>query len=306
MFTFIFKRILQAVPVLFIVATLTFFMIRLAPGGPFSTDKNVSPEIMSNINKHYGLDKPVLLQYSDYMISLLKGNLGPSYKYSNRSVNDIIAQTFPVSLELGLLAMLFAVIIGVFAGVTAAIKPNSLRDYVSMSFVMIGICVPAFVLGPVLIWFFAIKLEWLNVAGWNTFGDCILPTITLGAIYAANIARLSRGGMLEILTHDFIRTARAKGISEKWVIIKHALRGGLMSVISYIGPAIAGVITGSFVVETIFQIPGLGRIFVQAAFDRDYTMIVGTVFFYAILIVILNVLVDILQIWLDPRRSFKD
>ncbi len=261
---------------------------------------------MSNINKHYGLDKPVLLQYSDYMISLLKGNLGPSYKYSNRSVNDIIAQTFPVSLELGLLAMLFAVIIGVFAGVTAAIKPNSLRDYVSMSFVMIGICVPAFVLGPVLIWFFAIKLEWLNVAGWNTFGDCILPTITLGAIYAANIARLSRGGMLEILTHDFIRTARAKGISEKWVIIKHALRGGLMSVISYIGPAIAGVITGSFVVETIFQIPGLGRIFVQAAFDRDYTMIVGTVFFYAILIVILNVLVDILQIWLDPRRSFKD
>ena len=306
MFTFIFKRILQAIPVLFIVATLTFFMIRLAPGGPFSTDKNVSPEIMSNINKHYGLDKPVLQQYSDYMISLLKGNLGPSYKYSNRSVNDIIAQTFPVSLELGLLAMLFAVIIGVFFGVTAAIKPNSLRDYVSMSFVMIGICVPAFVLGPVLIWFFAIKLEWINVAGWSTFGDCILPTITLGAIYAANIARLSRGGMLEILTHDFIRTARAKGINEKWVIIKHALRGGLMSVISYIGPAIAGVITGSFVVETIFQIPGLGRIFVQAAFDRDYTMIVGTVFFYAILIVILNVLVDILQIWLDPRRSFKD
>ncbi len=306
MFTFIFKRILQAIPVLFIVATLTFFMIRLAPGGPFSTDKNVSPEVMTNINKHYGLDKPVLQQYSDYMLSLLKGNLGPSYKYSNRSVNDIIAQTFPVSLELGLMAMLFAVIIGITAGVTAAIKPNSLRDYFSMSFVMIGICVPAFVLGPVLIWFFAIKLEWFNVAGWNTMGDCILPTITLGAIYAANIARLSRGGMLEILTRDFIRTARAKGISERWVIIKHALRGGLMSVVSYIGPAIAGVITGSFVVETIFQIPGLGRIFVQAAFDRDYTMIVGTVFFYAILIVVLNVLVDIMQIWLDPRRSFND
>jgi len=302
MFTFIFKRILQAVPVLFIVATITFFMIRLAPGGPFSTDKNVTPEIMTNINKHYGLDKPVLQQYSDYMISLFTGDLGPSYKYSNRSVNDIIAQTFPVSLELGLMAMLFAVIIGVLAGVTAAIKPNSFRDYVSMSFVMIGICVPAFVLGPILIWFFAIKLEWFNVAGWNTLGDCILPTITLGAIYAANIARLSRGGMLEILTRDFIRTARAKGISERWVIIKHALRGGLMSVVSYIGPAIAGVITGSFVVETIFQIPGLGRIFVQAAFDRDYTMIVGTVLFYALLIVVLNILVDILQIWLDPRR----
>jgi oligopeptide transport system permease protein len=306
MFTFTFKRILQAIPVLFIVATLTFFMIRLAPGGPFSTDKNVSPEIMANINKHYGLDKPVLQQYYDYMISLLTGDLGPSYKYSNRNVNEIIAQTFPVSLELGLMAMLFAVIIGVIAGVTAAIKPNSLRDYVSMSFVMIGICVPAFVLGPILIWFFAIKLEWFNVAGWNTIGDCILPTITLGAIYAANIARLSRGGMLEILTRDFIRTARAKGISEKWVIIKHALRGGLMSVISYIGPAIAGVITGSFVVETIFQIPGLGRIFVQAAFNRDYTLIVGTVIFYALLIVVLNVVVDILQILLDPRRSFND
>ena len=306
MFTFIFKRILQAVPVLFIVATLTFFMIRLAPGGPFSSDKNISPEILANINKHYGLDKPVLQQYSDYMISLFKGDLGPSYKYSNRSVNDIIAQTFPVSLELGLMAMLFAAIIGIIAGVTAAIKPNSLRDYASMSFVMIGICVPAFVLGPVLIWFFAIKLEWFNVAGWSTLGDCILPTITLGAIYAANIARLSRGGMLEILTRDFIRTARAKGISERWIIIRHALRGGLMSVVSYIGPAIAGVITGSFVVETIFQIPGLGRIFVQAAFNRDYTMIVGTVLFYALLIVVLNVFVDILQIWLDPRRTFND
>ena len=306
MFTFIIKRLLQAVPVLFIVATLTFFMIRLAPGGPFSAEKNVSPEILANINKHYGLDKPVLLQYTDYMTSLLTGDLGPSYKYSNRSVNAIIAQTFPVSLELGLMAMLFAIAIGVTAGITAAIKPNSIRDYISMSFVMIGICVPAFVLGPVLIWLFSIQLEWLNVAGWNTIGDCILPTITLGAIYAANIARLSRGGMLEILTCDFIRTARAKGISEKYVILKHTLRGGLMSVVSYIGPAIAGVITGSFVVETIFQIPGLGRIFVQAAFDRDYTMIVGTVLFYAVLIVVLNVLVDILQIWLDPRRSFND
>ena len=306
MFKFIFKRILQAIPVLLIVATLTFFMIRLAPGGPFSTDKNISPEIMVNINKHYGLDKPVLQQYLDYMLSLLKGDLGPSYKYTNRTVNDIIAQTFQVSLELGLMAILFAVALGVLSGVTAAIKPNSLRDYASMSFVMIGICVPAFVLGPLLIWLFAIKLEWFNVAGWNTLSDSVLPTITLGAIYAANIARLSRGGMLEILSHDFIRTARAKGISEKWVIMRHALRGGLMPVISYIGPAIAGVITGSFVVETIFQIPGLGRIFVQAAFDRDYTMIVGTVLFYAILIVALNVLVDVLQIWLYPRRSFDN
>ena len=306
MFTFILKRIFQAIPVLLIVATLTFFMIRLAPGGPFSSEKNVSAEVLANINKYYGLNKSIFEQYSDYMFSLLRGDLGPSYKYSNRNINDIIAKTFPVSLELGSMAMLFAITIGIVAGVIAAIKPNSLRDYVSMSFVMIGICVPAFVLGPILIWFFALQLEWFNVGGWNTPGDYILPAITLGAIYAANIARLSRGGMLEILSQDFIRTARAKGINEKWVIIKHALRGGLMPVVSYTGPAIAGVITGSFVVETIFQIPGLGRIFVQSAFDRDYTMIVGTVLFYALLIVALNILVDILYVCLDSKRSFSD
>lgn len=305
MFKFIIKRVLQAIPVLIIVASLTFFMIRVAPGGPFSTDKAVSSEVLTNINEHYGLNKPVLYQYYDYMLSLFKGDLGPSYKYSSRTVNEVIAGSFPVSLELGIFAMLFAIIVGIAFGVIAAIKPNSLRDYMSMSFVMIGICVPAFVLGPVLIWFFAIKLEWFNVTGWSTVGDMVLPTITLGAIYVANIARLSRGGMLEILSQDFIRTARAKGLPEKVVIIKHALRGGLLSVISYLGPAIAGVITGSFVVETIFQVPGLGRVFVQAAFNRDYTMIVGTVVFYSLIIVILNIIVDILQIWLDPRRSFE-
>jgi len=305
MFKFTIKRLLQAIPVLFIVASLTFFMIRVAPGGPFSTDKAVSSEVLASINEHYGLNKPILYQYYDYMLSLFQGDLGPSYKYSSRTVNEVIASSFPVSLELGIFAMIFAIVVGIAFGVIAAIKPNSIRDYMSMSVVMVGICVPAFVLGPVLIWLFAIKLQWFNVTGWSTVGDMVLPTITLGAIYVANIARLSRGGMLEILSQDFIRTARAKGLPEKVVIIKHALRGGLLSVVSYLGPAIAGVITGSFVVETIFQVPGLGRVFVQAAFNRDYTMIVGTVVFYSLLIVILNIIVDILQIWLDPRRSFS-
>ncbi|MCP4178984.1 MAG: ABC transporter permease subunit [bacterium] len=306
MFSFILKRILHVIPVLIIVATITFFLIRIAPGGPFSLEKNVTPEVLAQLNKHYGLDKPMYVQYLEYMENLLKGNLGPSFQYPNRTVNEMIANAFPVSLELGSMAMVFALIVGIIFGIVASTKPNNLRDYSSMSFVMLGICIPAFVLGPVLIWIFAIKLGWFNVSGWNTPSDYVLPVITLGAMYAANIARLSRGGMLEILSQDFIRTARAKGISEKWVIIRHSLKGGLLSVVSYIGPAVAGLITGSFVVEIIFQIPGLGRLFVLAAFNRDYTMIMGTVLFYALMIVILNLIVDIVQILLDPRRSFAE
>lgn len=306
MFYFILKRILQGIPVLFIVATLTFFMVRLAPGGPFSIDKNVSPEIIRNINKHYGLDKPLYQQYADYMLNLLKGDLGPSYKYASRTVNDIISETFPVSLQLGLMAMFFALVAGVIGGIIAASAPNTYKDYLSMAFSMVGICVPAFVLGPVLIWLFSIKLGWFNATGWNSWGDCVLPVITLGALYAANIARLSRTGILEVLSQDFVRTAKAKGLNARKVIVKHVLRGGLLSVVSYFAPAVAGVITGSFVVETIFQIPGLGKIFVESAFDRDYTVIIGTVLFFALLIVILNIVADIVLVWMDPRRKFTD
>jgi oligopeptide transport system permease protein len=306
MFFFILKRVVHVIPVLLIVATITFFLIRIAPGGPFSLDKNVTPEVLANLNRHYGLDKPIYIQYLEYMKSLLKGDLGPSFQYPNRTVNEMIGNAFPVSLELGSMAMALALIVGILFGIIASTKPNDLRDYFSMSFVMLGICIPAFVLGPILIWIFAIKLNWVNVSGWNTPTDYILPVITLGAMYAANIARLSRGGMLEVLSLDFIRTARAKGISEKWVIIRHSLKGGLLSVVSYIGPAVAGLITGSFVVEVIFQIPGLGRLFVLAAFNRDYTMIMGTVLFYALMIVILNLVVDVIQILIDPRRSFSE
>lgn len=306
MFTFVFKRIIHAIPVLLVVATITFFLIRVAPGGPFSEDKTMPPEAVASINKHYGLDKPLYEQYFSYMTALFRGDLGPSFQYPNRSVSRMIADAFPVSLELGLMAMVFAIFVGVTLGVMASTKPNSLRDYSSMSFAMIGICVPPFVLGPVIIWIFAIKLEWFNVSGWGSFQDAVLPVVTLGAIYAANIARLGRGGMLEVLSQDYIRTARAKGVPEYKVIIKHALRGGLLSVVSYIGPAIAGVITGSFVVESIFQIPGLGRLFVLAAFNRDYTMIMGTVLFFSIVVLIFNMLSDIVQILIDPKRSFSE
>ncbi|MEI6055210.1 MAG: ABC transporter permease subunit [Lentisphaerota bacterium] len=306
MFTFILKRIIHAIPVLLVVATITFFLVRVAPGGPFSEDKTMPPEAVASINQHYGLDKPLYEQYFSYMIGLFKGDLGPSFQYPNRSVSGMIADAFPVSLELGIMAMVFALFVGIGLGVMASTRPNSMRDYSSMSFAMIGICVPPFVLGPIIIWIFAIKLEWFNVSGWGSFQDAVLPVVTLGAIYAANIARLGRGGMLEVLSQDYIRTARAKGVPEYKVIIKHALRGGLLSVVSYVGPAIAGVITGSFVVESIFQIPGLGRLFVLAAFNRDYTMIMGTVLFFSVMILIFNTLSDIVQILIDPKRSFRE
>ncbi len=306
MWSFLLKRFLHAIPVLFVVATITFFLIRAAPGGPFSSEKVLPPEAIASLNSYYGLEKPIYKQYYEYMFSLLKGDMGPYFQYTNRTVAGMIMEAFPVSLELGFMAMGFALTLGVCMGVFAATKPNSMRDYMSMSFVMIGICVPPFVLGPILIWFFAIKLEWFNVSGWGSFRDCILPVITLGAIYAANIARLGRAGMLEVLSQDYIRTARAKGVPEILVIVKHSLRGGLLSVVSYIAPAIAGIITGAFVVETIFQIPGLGRLFVLAAFNRDYTMIMGTVIFYAVMVIIFNTIADVIQIVLNPKRSFDE
>jgi len=301
MVRFIFNRLLQAIPTLLAIATLTFFLIRLAPGGPFSTEKNVAPEILARLNAHYGLDKPMIVQYGGYMLNLLRGNLGPSFKYPNRTVNELIAGAAPVSFELGMWALLFALVAGLTAGIIAVSRPNTLFDHLPMGLAMTGICVPTFVLGPLLVLGIALKLGWLSVSGWVVPGDRILPALTLGAPYAAYIARLTRGGLMEMLPQDFIRTARAKGLPEHIVIFRHALKGGLLPVVSFLGPAVAGLVTGSFVVETIFQVPGLGRFFIMAAFNRDYTMIMGTVLFYATLIIVLNMLVDIMQAWMDPR-----
>jgi oligopeptide transport system permease protein len=301
MIRFVLRRMFEMIPVLWIILTLVFFMVRLAPGGPFDAERNVSPEVIENLNRYYKLDAPLFRQYLDYLGSLLRGDLGPSFKNANWSVNELIGLGFPVSLELGLYALAIALAIGLLSGVSASLKPNTLRDYLPMSISMLGICIPAFVLGPLLVLVFSLNWRWLPVSGWDGPQYKILPAITLGAAYAAYIARLSRGGMLEILAQDFIRTARAKGLTEARVVLRHALKGGLQPVVSFLGPAAAGLLSGSFVVETIFQIPGLGRFFVQAAFNRDYTMILGTVLFYAVLILSFNLIADVVQAWMDPR-----
>lgn len=301
MLRFILKRLLETIPVLLVIVTLTFFMLRFAPGGPFTSEKALAPEILQNLEAHYGLNKPLHEQYFNYLGGLLHGDLGPSFKYVNRSVNEIIADKFPVSLELGLLSLAVALTVGISSGTLAALRRNSWVDYSASTLALAGICIPTFVLGPLFVLFFSIHLGAFNASGWYSASDRVLPCLTLGLAYSAYIARLTRGGMIEVLGQDFVRTARAKGCSELRVIVRHCLPGGLLPVIAFLGPATAGIITGSFVIETIFQIPGLGREFVTSAFNRDYTLVLGTVLLYATLIVMLNLLVDLAQVWLNPR-----
>ena len=302
MLKFLLSRIAQAVPVLLVVVTATFFIVHAAPGGPFSADKAVPPEVIEALEAQYKLDQPVWRQYISYLGDILSGDFGPSFKYPGRSVNELIMAGIPITAELAFYAMLVALGIGILSGVGAAMRPNTLQDYAPMTLAMIGICMPSFLLGPLLVLVFGLELEMVPVSGWGDIpGDKILPSITLGTGYAAYIARLSRGGMLEILSQDFIRTARAKGLSESTVIIKHALKGGLIPVIAFLGPAFAGLLAGSFVVETIFQIPGIGRFYVQAAFNRDYTLILGMTIFLSTLIIIFNLISDLISIWLNPK-----
>ena len=302
MLSIFFKRIFLAIPVLFAVASITFFLIKLAPGGPFDADRAVSPQVLKNLNEAYNLDASNWEQYLDYMSGLVRGDLGPSFRFPGRSVSEMISTGLPVTFELAFYAVLIALVMGVISGVIAALKRNTYLDFIPMAIAMIGICVPTFLMGPLLVLIFGINLEILPVSGWGQLaGDKILPSLTLGLAYAAYIARLSRGGMLEILNQDFIRTARAKGLSESMVVMKHAMQGGLIPVVSFLGPAIAGLLAGSFVVETIFQIPGLGRFYVEAAFNRDYTMILGTTIFFSAMIVFFNLLSDLAALWLNPR-----
>lgn len=306
MFRFLIGRLLQSIPVLFVVITATFFLVRAAPGGPFDAEKALPPEVISKLNERYHLDQPVWKQYSDYLGNVIQGDFGPSFRYSNRTVTEMIFSGLPITFELAIYAMLIALVVGIAAGIVAALKPNSPQDYIPMSIAMTGICMPSFLLGPVLVLIFGIWLQWLPVSGWGySPGDKILPSITLGATYAAYIARLTRGGLLEVLSQDYIRTAKAKGLPMRRIVTHHALRGGLAPVVAFLGPAIAGLLAGSFVVETIFQIPGLGRFYVQAAFNRDYTMILGTTILLSCLIVLLNMLSDMLSVWLNPRLSFR-
>ena len=301
MIKFILLRILQAIPTLFIIATLTFFITRLAPGGPFDAEKNIPEEIKEKLESHFGLEKPLHTQYFLYLGNLLQGDLGPSFKYMGWEVSELIAKAFPVSAQLGLFSLLIALVLGLPAGVVAALRKNSAYDYCLMITAMLGICLPTFVLGPLLILFFSSWLGWLPPLGWYSFADMILPSLTLGLFYGAYIARLTRAGMLETLNQDYIRTARAKGAPPVRVVLRHAIKGGLLPVVTFLGPAFAGLISGSFIIESIFFIPGLGRFFVTAAFNRDYTMVLGTVLFYACLIIILNLLVDMIQASIDPK-----
>ena len=302
MLNLILRRIGIAIPVLLTVVTLTFLMVHSAPGGPFDEEKAVTPEVLAKLNEKYNLDQPLVVQYFDYLKGVVQGDFGPSFRYPGRSVTELISIGLPITFELALYSILFALAIGIFAGILGALRPNTPLDYIPMSTAMIGICIPSIILGPILTLVFGIWFEWLPVSGWGDMpGDKLLPTLTLGTAFAAYCARLTRGGMLEVLNQDFIRTARAKGLSETRVVIVHALRGGLTPVIAFLGPAMAGLLAGSFVVETIFGIPGLGRFYVEAAFNRDYTMILGSSIFFSFLIISFNLISDLVAAALNPK-----
>lgn len=305
MLKFILKRLLEAIPTLWVIATLTFFMVRLAPGGPFDGERSMPPEIREQLNAHYGLDRPLMVQYWDFITKAVRGDLGPSFKYQGWNVSELIAKKCPISLELAIYSMALAIFWGMGVGILASFKPNTWMDYLPMSLTTLGICLPTFVLGPLLILVISIKLDWLHSSGWTSLSDRILPTICLAIYYGAYIARMTRGSLMEIRNQPYIRTAYAKGLSRRRIYFLHALRNGLQPVVAYLGPCTAGLITGSFIVETIFNIPGLGRFFIDSAFNRDYTMVMGCILFYATLIIIMNLLVDIIQTVLNPRQKLQ-
>lgn len=309
MIRFIIRRLISLIPTLFLIITFSFFIMKVAPGGPFSAERNPPPEVLANINKVYHLDEPLPKQYVRYLGNMLRGDLGPSFRYKDYTVNDLIGNTMPNSLILGITALCSALVFGLLVGLVSAVKRNSIADYASMSIAVIGISVPLFVVGPLLMLLFAVKLKWLPTSGWITgrqgLKTLIMPALALSLPYFAYIARLSRASVLEVLRSDYIRTAYAKGLSYPVVLFKHALKGAMLPVISYLGPAFAGIITGSVVIEKIFLVPGLGTFFVQSALNRDYTLIMGTVVMYSIILILMNFVVDILYAVIDPRISYK-
>jgi oligopeptide transport system permease protein len=303
---FIFRRLAWGIPVLWLVATATFVLMHLVPGGPFDQEKPLPPEIKANVDAKYHLDQPVLTQYLYYLEDLLRGDFGPSYKYIGRSVNDIIRDTFPVSMQLGLWAVLISVIVGVGAGTLAAARPRSWADHIGMLLATAGISFPSFVLGTFLIMIFSYRVHLFPAALWEGWRYGVLPAVTLALLPTAYIARLTRSSMLEVLQQDFIRTARAKGLGERQVLLKHALKNSITPVVSFLGPLTATLVTGSFVVEFIFSIPGMGRYFITAVTNRDYPLIMGVTLVYAVLIVAANIVVDLFYSWIDPRMRVKD
>jgi oligopeptide transport system permease protein len=303
MLRFIGRRLLVAIPTLFVVVTVAFFMMRAAPGSPFDMDRKLSPAIEKNIRAQYGMNKPLPQQYLDYVGGVLHGNLGPSLKYRDKTVLQILKENYPVSLRLGLSAIVIASLVGVSLGVLAALRQNRSVDYGVMTVAILGVCVPTFVTAPLLVLAFASKLGWLPTAGWNggALQNLVLPVTVLALPQIAIISRLTRAGMIEVLRSNYVRTARAKGLPEHRIVTRHALRAAILPLVSYLGPACAGLLTGSLVVERIFNLPGLGKFFVISALQRDYTVVMGMVIVYAGLILVLNLLADLLYAVLDPR-----
>ena len=306
MLRFAVKRALGAVPTLFLIIAITFFMMRLAPGGPFDKERKVTAEVEANLRRAYHLDEPLWMQFGRYLGKLLQGDFGPSFQYKDFTVNELIWNGFDVSWRLGLSAMILAFCIGVTIGSIAALRQNSRVDYATMGLAMTGIAVPNFVVAPILTLVFGLYLSWLPVGGWGD-GDlqhAILPITALALPQIAVIARLTRGSMIEVLRSNFVRTARAKGLPERIAVSRHAVKAAMLPVVSYLGPWTANIITGSVIIEQIFGIPGTGRYFVTAALNRDYTLVLGVVIFYGAIIIVLNLLVDLIYGWLDPKVRY--
>lgn len=298
---YIIKRIFNAFIVLWIVITITFFLMHAIPGGPFTAEKSLPPYVLHSIEERYKLNDPLYKQYGDYLCNLVQGDLGPSFKYPGRSVNDIIKDGFPVSFKLGIEAILIAIIIGIPAGILAGVKKDKWQDRAVNFFTTLGVAVPSFVVVALLIYVLSTKLHLLPAAMWNGWRYEIMPALALSGMPMSFIARLTRSSMLDILSQDYIKTARAKGLSWSKVLIKHALPNSLIPVVTYLGPMTASILTGSFVIETIFAIPGLGQYFVTSIYNRDYTVILGVTIFYSVIVIVLNMVVDLLYPLLDPR-----
>jgi oligopeptide transport system permease protein len=303
MLRFAVRRLLSAIPTLLVIIAAAFFLMRVAPGGPFDEEQAIPPEIHANLEAAYGLDKPVIVQFRNYLAGLLRGDLGPSFKYRDFRVSELIARGLPVTLTVGGLALLLALAVGIPLGMLAALRQNGMVDHAVMALALVGIAVPSFVVAPVLALVFGVRLQWLPVAGWEagSLRYLVLPVVTLALPFIAYLARLARGSLLEVLQSPFIRTARAKGLAPGYILRRHALKPTLLPVLSFLGPATAALLTGSLVVEQVFGLPGVGRYFVQGAINRDYTLVMGMVIFYAALILLLNLAVDVLYGWLDPR-----
>ncbi|MBV4366992.1 oligopeptide ABC transporter permease OppB [Erwinia sp. BNK-24-b] len=306
MLKFIFRRFLEAIPTLLILITISFFMMRLAPGSPFTGERTLSPEVMANIEAKYHLNDPIWKQYLSYLSQLAHGDFGPSFKYKDYSVNYLVGHAFPVSAKLGLAAFILAIVLGVTAGVIAALKQNSKWDFLVMGVAMTGVVIPSFVVAPLLVLIFAIVLKWLPGGGWNggAIQYMILPMVALSLAYIASIARITRGSMIEILHTNFIRTARAKGLPMRRIILRHALKPAMLPVLSYLGPAFVGIITGSMVIETIYGLPGIGQLFVNGALNRDYSLVLSLTILVGVLTILFNAIVDVLYAVIDPKIRY--